>query len=48
MSLYDEMYRCNLFSEYLKENNAVINNKYQEIAEWKERIKKYHKHNQEK
>lgn len=34
--------------EYLKENNAVINNKYQEIADWKERIKKYHKHNQEK
>lgn len=34
--------------EYLKENNAVINNKYQEIAEWKEKIKKYHKHNQEK
>lgn len=34
--------------EYLKENNAVINNKYEEISEWKERIKKYHKHNQEK
>lgn len=37
-----------MFAEYLKENNGVINNKYQEIADWKERIKKYHKHNQEK
>ena len=41
-------YFVSFFLEYLKENNAVINNKYQEIAEWKERIKKYHKHNQEK
>ena len=34
--------------DFLKENNSVINNKYQELAKWNERIKKYHKHNQEK
>jgi ribulose 1,5-bisphosphate carboxylase large subunit-like protein len=37
-----------LIADFLKENNSVINNKYQELAKWNERIKKYHKHNQEK